>query len=135
MAQKTESYVDTGAFIAFLDKSDSFHHLFKRLFSDPDKLVTSSLVISEAHGWFLRRYDAYKAQQFLLFLDDLNIISILAFGSAEIIKAKIQLNKYQDQSLTLADAHGLSIIKERKIRNCWSVDRHFKLSGCRLVIE
>src|SRR5208282_1425127 len=56
MAKKTECYVDTSAFIAFLDKSDSFHPLFRRLFSDPPPLITSSLVIAEGHGWFLRRY-------------------------------------------------------------------------------
>jgi len=29
--QKIECYVDTSAFIAFLDRSDSFHALFRRL--------------------------------------------------------------------------------------------------------
>jgi len=28
MAQRTECYADTSAFIAFLDKSDSYHPLF-----------------------------------------------------------------------------------------------------------
>ena len=31
MARKTECYADTAAFIAFLDKSDSHHTLFRRL--------------------------------------------------------------------------------------------------------
>ena len=48
MAKKTECYVDTSAFIAFLDKSDSFHALFRRLFSEPPSLITSSLVIAKA---------------------------------------------------------------------------------------
>jgi len=30
MAKKAECYVDTTALIAFLDKSDSFHALFRR---------------------------------------------------------------------------------------------------------
>jgi len=33
MATKTVAYVDTSALIAFLDRSDSFHPLFRRLFS------------------------------------------------------------------------------------------------------
>jgi uncharacterized protein with PIN domain len=48
MAKRTECYVDTSALIAFLDKSDSFHALFRRLFSEPPPLITSSLVIAEA---------------------------------------------------------------------------------------
>ncbi len=57
MASKTEFYVDTSALIAFPDRSDSYHPLFRRLFSSPPELGTSSLVIAEEHGWFLRRYD------------------------------------------------------------------------------
>ena len=61
MARRTEAYVDTSAFIAFLDRSDSYHVLFRRLFSDPPALATSSLVVAEGHGWFLKRYDGARA--------------------------------------------------------------------------
>ena len=33
--QKTEAYVDTSALIAFADRSDTYHSLFRRLFSNP----------------------------------------------------------------------------------------------------
>jgi predicted nucleic acid-binding protein len=62
MARKTECYVDTSALIAFLDRSDSHHTLFRRLFSDPPPLIASALVIAEGHGWFLRRHDYYPAR-------------------------------------------------------------------------
>jgi predicted nucleic acid-binding protein len=45
MAPETEPYVDTSALIAFLDRSDSYHPLFRRLFASPPPLVTSALVI------------------------------------------------------------------------------------------
>src|SRR5690349_6368065 len=59
--RKAEAYIDTSAFIAFLDRSDSYHALYRRLFSQPPSLVTSGLVIAEGHGWFLRRYDFNRA--------------------------------------------------------------------------
>jgi hypothetical protein len=35
MAKRTECYVDTSAFIDFLDRPDSYHAVFRRLFSTP----------------------------------------------------------------------------------------------------
>jgi len=70
MVRKTEAYVDTPAVIAFLDRSDSHHHFFKRLFANPPLLATSALVIAEGQGWFLRRYDVSRAAQFLHFIQE-----------------------------------------------------------------
>jgi predicted nucleic acid-binding protein len=132
MAQRTESYVDTSAFIAFLDRSDSYHSLFKRLFSDPPALVTSALVIAEGHGWFLRRYDYRKALSFLNFVEELSI-RVDGFDELELLKAKTFVKKFADQELTLADAHGLAVMKSRRIASCWSTDRHLGLTGATLV--
>lgn len=132
MARRTESYVDTSAFVAFLDRSDSYHSQFKRLFSDPPALVTSALVIAEGHGWFLRRYDQRKAISFLNFVQELPI-RIDSFDESELEKAKTFVKKFADQELTLADAHGLAVMKSRRIANCWSTDRHLGLTGATLV--
>ena len=69
MATRTESYVDTSALIAFADRSDSYHPLFRRLFSEPPPLVTTTLVVAEGHAWFLRRYDRTRALQFLAMIE------------------------------------------------------------------
>ena len=133
MAPETEAYVDTSALIAFLDRSDSYHPLFRRLFASPPPLVTSALVIAEGHGWFLRRYDRNRAIQFLNFIDALTVLAIQPFGHQQLTKASVLVKKFADQSLTLADAHGLVIINERRISACWSTDRHLGLTGAKLV--
>ena len=135
MAPKTEAYVDTSAFIAFLDRSDSYHPLFRRLFASPPRLVTSALVLAEGHGWFLRRYDQNRAIQFLNFIAELSVLAIEPFDDEAFKKASRLVKKFADQQLTLADAHGLAIIQERRIATCWSTDRHLNLTGARLVIE
>jgi hypothetical protein len=53
--------------IAFLDKSDTHHPLFRRLFADPPSLVSTALVLAEGHGWFLKRFDRTRALQFVSF--------------------------------------------------------------------
>ena len=87
MARKTDAYVDTSAFIAFLDRSDSHHALFRRLFAAPPPLTTSALVIAEGHGWFLRRYDQRRAIQFLGFCRELPALTILGFGATELTRS------------------------------------------------
>jgi hypothetical protein len=132
--RKTETYVDTGAFIAFLDRSDSYHALFRRLFSDPPPLATSALVVAEGHGWFLRRYDQRRALEFLNFVDALPALAIEAFDADAVVGAGKVLKKFGDQTLTLADAHGLTVMSRRRISVCWSTDRHMGLTGVTLVM-
>lgn len=134
MATRTEAYVDTSALIAFLDRSDSYHPLFRRLFSHPPLLIASALVVAEGHGWFLRRYDRNRAMQFLNFVGELPMLTIAPFDSEALGQTTRLAKKFADQSLTLADAHGLVLIKERRISTCWSADRHLGLTGAGLVI-
>ena len=134
MARNAESYLDTSALIAFLDRSDSFHPLFRRLFAEPPLLVASALVIAEGHGWFLRRYDQRRAVEFLDFIHALPVLSIAEFGEEGLIEAGRLVKKFSDQELTLADAHGLAIMTKRRITSCWSTDRHLRLTGAGLVI-
>jgi predicted nucleic acid-binding protein len=128
------TYVDTSALIALLDRSDSYHPLFRRLFSAPPALVTSALVVAEGHGWFLRRYDQRRAIQFLNFLRELRPVTIMEFGREQAGKAADEVKKFADQNLTLADAHGLLLMRQRRITQCRSTDRHLSLTGAPLVI-
>jgi predicted nucleic acid-binding protein len=134
MAAKTECYVDTSALIAFLDASDSYHPAFKRYFANPPRLVSSALVIAEGHAWFLRRYDRRRAQRFLDLIDALPKPLFVPFDNIELGKVELVVRRYADQNLTLADAHGLAIIAQRKISVCWSTDRHMALGGARLAV-
>jgi len=128
-----EVYLDTSALIAFLDKSDSYHPLYRRLFSNPPPLVTSALVIAEGHGWFLRRYDERRAIEFLSFVDQLPKLRFEPFDYEQMTQVRPLVARFADQPLTLADAHGLAIMARRKIRTCWSTDRHLGLGGATLV--
>ncbi|MBI3297163.1 MAG: type II toxin-antitoxin system VapC family toxin [Elusimicrobia bacterium] len=135
MASRVEAYVDTSALIAFTDKSDTFHPLFRRLFADPPRLITTPLVVAEGHGWFLRRYDSSRALQFLGLIDELEPLAVSAVGAREQQAAAAILRRFADQDMTLADAIGLHLMRERRIRSCWSTDRHLGLTGVPLVIH
>jgi predicted nucleic acid-binding protein len=135
MAISREAYCDTSALIAFMDASDSHHSLFVRLFADPPRLVTTSLVVAEGHGWFLRRFDQGRALGFLSMIEACEPLAVISVGSPEIAAATALLRRFADQQLTLADAVGLHVMKVRRSRACWSTDRHLRLTGVPLVID
>jgi len=135
MATKTEAYVDTSALIAFADQSDSYHPLFRRLFSDPGHLVTTALVVAEGHGWFLRRYDSARGLQFLAMIELMRPLDVLAVGAAQQRAGAEVLRRFSDRRLTLTDAVGLHLMQERRVTSCWSTDFHLGLTGVPLVIH
>src|SRR5687768_9776541 len=106
MARRTEAYVDTSALIAFVDRSDTHSLLFRRLFSDPPDLITTTLVVAEGHGWFLKRYDRTRALQFLSLIEDMQPLRVIPVGPEEQSGGIQMLRKFSDQDLSLTDAVG-----------------------------
>jgi len=135
MGKRTNAYVDTSALIAFTDRSDTHHALFRRLFSDPPRLVTTTLVVAEGHGWFLKRYDRTRALQFAALIEAIAPLRVVSVGPDEQAAGMRLLRKYSDQDLSLTDAVGLHVMQAHRLRECWSTDRHLGLTGVPLVTD
>jgi predicted nucleic acid-binding protein len=135
MGKRPDAYVDTSAFIAFVDRSDTNHALFRRLFSGPPAIITTTLVVAEGHAWFLRRYDRTRALQFLSMIEDMKPLEIAPVGTAEQAGAARLLRRFSDQDLTLTDAVGLHLMQAKKVKSCWSTDFHLGLTGASLVVN
>jgi predicted nucleic acid-binding protein len=135
MARRVDAYVDTSALIAFADVSDTYHALFRRLFSEPPRLLTSSLVVSEGHAWFLRRYDRTRALQFLAMIEDMGFLKVAAVGPRDVKTGAALLRRFGDQDLTMVDAVGLHLLEEHGCAACWSTDFHLGLTGVPLAIH
>lgn len=135
MGPRTDAYVDTSALIAFADRSDTHHPLFRRLFSDPPRLVTTTLVVAEGHGWFLRRYDRTRALQYLGMIEAMRPLRVLSVGARDLRPATELLRQFADRDLTLADAVGLHVMEARGLQSCWSTDFHLGLTGVALIIH
>ena len=135
MAKKTEAYVDTSALISLADRSDTHHALFRRLFADPPRLLTTTLVVAEGHGWFLKRYDSTRGLQFLAMVEAMTPLKILPVGPREQHGGTNIVRRFADQRLTLTDAVGLFLMQDRGVSTCWSTDFHLGLTGVPLVIH
>ena len=130
------TYVDTSALIAFADASDSYHPLFRRLFSNPPaQTFTTSLVVAEGHAWFLRRFDIGRGLQFLSLIEDMGFLDVVSPTHSDMVSAAEILRKFNDQTLTLTDAVGLHLLAARGVTSCWSTDRHLGLTGVPLAIH
>ena len=135
MGRKIDAYIDTSALIAFADRSDTYHALFRRLFSDPPHLMTTTLVVAEGHGWFLKRYDRTRALQFIALVEELTPLRLVAVGPDEQAGGIRMLRKFSDQDVSLTDAVGLHVMHVHRINRCWSTDRHLGLTGVSLVTD
>jgi len=135
MGKRTDAYVDTSALIAFTDRSETHHALFRRLFSDPPRLVTTTLVVAEGHGWFLKRYDRTRALQFAALIEAIAPLRVVSVGPDEQAAGMRMLRKYSDQDLSLTDAVGLHVMQAHRLRECWSTDRDLGLTGVPLVTD
>jgi predicted nucleic acid-binding protein len=134
MPRRAEAYVDTSALIAFADRSDSYHAVFRRLFGDPPPLLTTTLVVAEGHAWFLRRYDRTRGLQFLAMIEAMTPLAVVAVGPDEQAAAVALLRRYSDQDLTVTDAVGLHLAVAQRVRSVWSTDFHLGLTGVPLVV-
>lgn len=68
-------------------------------------------------------------------IEDMKPLKVVPVGAAEQAGATRLLRRYSDQDLTLTDAVGLYLMRERKIKSCWSTDFHLGLTGVSLVID
>ena len=135
MAAKADAYVDTSALIALADRSDSHHPFFRRLFAEPPDLLTTTLVVAEGHGWFLRRYDRSRALQFLAMIEAMTPLHVIAVGTEEQAAGVGLLRRFSDQDLTMTDAVGLHISMTHRVGVIWSTDFHLGLTGVPLAIK
>jgi predicted nucleic acid-binding protein len=127
-------FVDSGAFIAFLDRSDSLHADVAGLFSAPPKRWLTSLpVVAESHGWFLNRLGEEAARRFLSLLQQLPNIGLLGVDGAHHAAVLRKLDVLHGSKLTYVDASSLVFIAQRRVRTVWGCDQHLAIEGATVV--
>jgi predicted nucleic acid-binding protein len=127
-------FLDSGIFIALLDRGDEWHADARALFAAPPKgWCTSVLVVAETHGWFLHRIGEEATRRFHALLDDLPAFEILPATIEHHQGVRRTLNKLRGTKLTYVDASSLTLIAEHRIATVWSTDRHLGLTGAAVV--
>lgn len=127
-------FVDSGAFIAFLDASDRLHPATAELFADPPaRWCTSVLVVSECYGWFLHRLGEEAARTFRRLLRELPNLEVLPASDAHRAAVEHKLDALRGTKLTWVDASSLVWLAEHGIKTVWGSDRHLGFEGATVL--
>lgn len=126
-------FLDSGIFIAFLDRSDAFHGVAVDLFATPPRRCFSSLaVVSETYGWFLHRLGEDAARTFRLALVDFTWLKLLALDDDHHAAVLRKLERLRGHKLTYVDASSLVFLSQLRISDVWSVDQDLAIEGARV---
>ena len=127
---KDAVFLDTGIFIAFLNRADRWHDQARELFAMPrPRWHTSLLVVSEAYSWFLHRMGEEPARRFRELLVDLKGLTMLEATRNHHAAVLAMLDRLQGLKLTYVDASSLCFLEEHDIRRVWGTDHHLGLTG------
>ena len=127
-------FVDTGAFIAFLDRSDSLHEDVATLFTKPPRRwMTSLLVVGEAYGWFLHRMGEEAARTFRELLEELPGLTLVGVDPKHHAAVQRKLDDLRGCKLTYVDASSLVWMGARRTSTVWGTDHHLGLEGAEVV--
>ncbi len=128
------AFLDTGIFIAFLDRSDRFHSAAIELFSrPPQRCHTSLAVVAETYGWFLHRLGEEAARTFRLALVDFSWLTLHAIDTEHHTAVLEKLERLRGHKLTYVDASSLVFLARLRVREVWGTDRDLSLEGARVV--
>jgi predicted nucleic acid-binding protein len=126
-------FLDTGIFVAALDRSDQWHPQASALFAGTrGPLCTSLLVVSEAYSWFLHRMGEESARRFQSFLAALPGLEIFEATRAHHSQVLETLDRYRGTKLTYVDASSIAFLSQHGIRIVWGTDRHLAIGGAKV---
>lgn len=129
-----EVFIDSGVFIALLDRSDRSHEDVHTLFAlPPPRWSTSLLVVAETYGWFLHRLGEPAARAFREVLQDLPRLALLTADARHHALVCRKLDTLRGRKLTYVDASALVWVRDRRIGTIWATDAHLALEGAEVL--
>lgn len=126
-------FLDSGIFIAVLNRRDRHHDQAMALFAgETPHWFTSRLVWSETYSWFLHRHGEESARSFRRFADSLAGLTLLDSSGDNHASCCRLLDSMRGANLTYVDASSLSFMQEHGIETVWSTDFHLGITGAQI---
>jgi len=132
-----EYFVDTSAWYPLLVASHADHERLaatvSTLIAQRRRSVTTNLVVAETHALILQREGRRAAHASLHAVDRAAAVLVHSGPALEAVARRDWLERYTDQDFSLADAVSFAVMRERRIEDVLTLDRHFAVAGFRVL--
>jgi predicted nucleic acid-binding protein len=127
-------FLDSGIFIAFLNRRDRWHAQAVALFTGArPRWCTSLLVFSECYSWFLHKMGEEPARTFRRLVGSLDGLRLFE-PTQDLHEATLStLDRFRGSKLTYVDACSLTLMERHGIDCVWATDHHLSLAGAHVL--
>ena len=130
-------FVDTSAWYPLARTQHPDHDRVAAAFRDRvasgARIVTTNLVLAEAHALLLSRAGAAKALAFLRQVRMPPNEIVASTAELEDSAEASWLARYTDQDFSLTDAVSFEVMREHRIREALALDHHFAIAGFTVI--
>ena len=132
-------FVDSGAWIALLNRRDQHHDDARAIYNDlvqqNTQLLTTDYVIDETVTWLRYRVNHAIAVQFLNLIESSRVTDVLTFVAIDRIlfqEAEQLFRQYDTARLSFTDCTSFAVCQQRNISEAFAFDQHFPMMGIML---
>ena len=97
------------------------------------RVVTTNLIVAEAHAMLLRRAGRKAALTFVHEVRRTPNVVVASSPNYEEAAVAEWLEKFDDQLFSLTDAVSFAVMSDRGIREALALDHHFSVAGFEVV--
>ena len=134
---RSEVFVDASAWVAVVWNGDQYHAIaapeYRRLITASIPLVTTNLVIAEAHALIRRHGGHMRAMRYLESLRTSPRVERIYSDANVEVHAERLLAQYDDHAFSIADAVSFTVMRERGITEAFAFDHHFLIADFTLL--
>jgi predicted nucleic acid-binding protein len=134
-----EVFVDTSGLYALVDKSDTRHRqareVVEKLLRAGRRLVVTDYVVTEAVNLANARSGSRVAVRVLDLVEQSAGIRIEWIESARFDKTKAFFRRHADHSYSFTDCSSFVIMRELRLTEALTTDRHFVEAGWRTLLS
>ena len=132
-------FVDSGAWIALLDRRDQYHSeavaIYNDLVQQDAQLLTTDYVIDETVTRLRYDFSHSGAVEFFDFIESIKnrgILTVTEIDSTLFQEAEHLFRQYNTASLSFTDCTSFVVCRRRNISEAFAFDQHFPMMGITL---